>query len=95
MVSDMRMRVAIAPNINPAIIRAMTKQEVIEFFGGVHATARALGISQPSVTNWRQIPAIRQLQIERLTDGRLRAGPECDPYRVPTLPEGNVQKVAA
>lgn len=48
------------------------------------ATARALGISQPSVSNWdEQLPPLRQLEIENLTGGKLRAGPECDKYRVP------------
>lgn len=37
---------------------------------------------------WRDkgIPPLRQLELENLTGGRLRAGPECDRYRVPALP---------
>ena len=62
----------------------MTKQEVLDYFGGGAAVARALGISHPSVTNWTDpLPDLRQLEIERLTNGELRAGPECDKYRVP------------
>lgn len=52
----------------------MTKDEVIRHFGSVSATARALGIRQPSVTNWGEYPpADRQLQIQVLTGGKLRA----------------------
>lgn len=65
----------------------MTKDQVISHFGGVNAAARALGLSQPSVTNWRDpLPVLRQLEIETLTRGALRAGPECDKYRVPAEP---------
>jgi len=72
--------------IDAAIIAAMNKQQVIDFFGGVNATAKALGIAQPSVSNWPdRLPELRQLQVERLTKGKLRAGAECDPYRVPAV----------
>ena len=62
----------------------MTKTQVIEYFGGVTEAARALDLSQPSVSEWAEdkIPIIRQLQIEAVTGGKLRAGPECDAYRV-------------
>lgn len=64
----------------------MKKQEVIEYFGGVGATARALEIAQPSVSTWTDpLPELRQLQIEVLTGGALRAGQECDRYRVPPI----------
>ena len=61
----------------------MTKDEVITHFGSQAAAAEALGIKQPSVANWRDpLPELRQLELERLTRGALRAGPECDKYRV-------------
>ena len=62
----------------------MKKQQVLDYFGGGSAAAKALGIAPPSVTMWKddQIPELRQLQIERLTGGKLRAGPECDKFRV-------------
>ena len=67
-----------------AILGAMLKAEVLNYFGGVVETARQLGLRQPSVTNWEDpLPILRQLQIEAVTKGALRAGPECDPYRVP------------
>lgn len=38
------------------------------------AIARALGIKGPSVVNWgERIPPLRQLQIERVTGGTLKA----------------------
>lgn len=61
----------------------MTKDEVIAHFGSQQAVATALGIKQPSVANWADpLPELRQLEIERLTGGLLRAGPECEKYRV-------------
>lgn len=54
----------------------MTVNEVIKFFGGVGATARAMGIKQPSVSKWRKnkrIPYLRQLDIEKHTEGKLKA----------------------
>ena len=65
-------------------MRGLRKHEVLDYFGGVAATAKALGISQPSVSNWGEAPPeLRQLQIEALTAGALRAGSECDKYRIP------------
>lgn len=62
----------------------MTKTELIKHFGSQQAAADALGVKQPSIAAWKeQLPELRQLQIERLTNGALVAGPECDPYRVP------------
>ena len=42
-------------------------EQAIRAAGGVGALARALGISQPSVSNWRKIPAERVLSVESLT----------------------------
>jgi len=42
-------------------------QRAIDAAGGVGALARALGISQPSVSNWTRIPAERVLAVETLT----------------------------
>lgn len=58
----------------------MTKDEAIKFFGTQKKLADALGIVQPSVATWGKYPpALRQLQIERLTWGQLRAEAECHP----------------
>ncbi len=64
----------------------MTKDEVVAYFGSQVKVAEALGIKQPSVANWCDpLPELRQLEIEHLTAGALRAGPECDKYRVPVV----------
>lgn len=39
----------------------------IDAAGGVAALARALGISQPSVSNWDRVPAARVLAVEAMT----------------------------
>lgn len=57
----------------------MTTDDAIRWAGGTQtALADALGISQPSVANWgERPPAFRQLQIELLSNGELKADPEC------------------
>lgn len=42
-------------------------RQAIVAIGGVGALARALGISQPSVSNWARVPAERVLTVELLT----------------------------
>jgi TorA maturation chaperone TorD len=42
-------------------------EEAIRKAGGVGALARALGIAQPSVSSWQQIPANRVLAVEAAT----------------------------
>jgi TorA maturation chaperone TorD len=42
-------------------------EEAVRAAGGIGALARALGITQPSVSSWRQIPAARVLEVEALT----------------------------
>ena len=61
----------------------MKTTDVIAHYGSQTATAAALGINQASVSQWGEHPpALRQLQIEQLTRGVLKAEPECDQYRV-------------
>jgi transcriptional repressor of cell division inhibition gene dicB len=56
----------------------MRTQEAIDHFGSQKATAKALGIQQPSVATWGEYPPDRrQLQIERVTKKILRAEPGC------------------
>ena len=66
-------------------MRPMNKADAIAWAGGTQALlAEKLGITQGSVSLWGEpIPPLRQLQIERLSGGALKAGPECDDYRVP------------
>jgi DNA-binding transcriptional regulator YdaS (Cro superfamily) len=57
----------------------MRKAEAVKYFKSQSALARALGIEQPSVAAWGEYPPdLRQLQIERITDGKLKAEPECE-----------------
>lgn len=57
----------------------MKKEKVIAYFGGVLATAKALGIKSQSVSQWPEtIPELRAYQIERLTHGKLKVVDELD-----------------
>lgn len=42
-------------------------EEAIRAVGGVGALAKGLGISQPSVSNWRRVPPERVIAVENLT----------------------------
>lgn len=42
-------------------------RQAIEAAGGVRALARLLGVSQPTVSGWRRVPADRVLAVEALT----------------------------
>lgn len=51
----------------PASVREDGVRLAIEAAGGVAALARGLGISQPSVSTWRRVPADRLVAVEALT----------------------------
>ncbi len=52
----------------------MKKQDAISYFGTAIALAKKLGISKQSVSKWGEdIPQRRAFEIERLTDGALKA----------------------
>ena len=54
----------------------MKKDTVIQHFGGIRKTARALGISHVAVLRWgNDIPLGRAYQIEVMTKGELKAKP--------------------
>jgi hypothetical protein len=63
----------------------MTKDQAVKHFGTQVKLAEALGIkSQGSIAGWGEFPPeLRQLQIESLTKGALRAEPDCDKFRAP------------
>ena len=62
-------------------------EDAIRAAGGIGALARALGISQPSVSNWQRVPAERVIAGEALT-GVPRANLRPDLYPMPeTDPE--------
>lgn len=55
----------------------MSKDEALKFYeGNQSALARALGLDQSTVNKWAAIPPLRQLQLERVTGGRLKADPD-------------------
>lgn len=61
----------------------MTYHDAIEHFGTQVKLARALGISQPTVSCWRGVvPAQYQYQLEVITRGRLRADDELRQPRI-------------
>lgn len=56
--------------------RRMTPDLLIAYFGGITATAKALGVKPPSVSEWKSngvVPEGRQYQVEVLTGGELKA----------------------
>ena len=56
------------------MIRYMTYEDVIKYFGSAAEAARKIGVKPPSVSEWRHgIPVLRQLHIERVTNGVLKA----------------------
>lgn len=62
----------------------MTKDQAVRHFGTQVLLAKALGLSQGSISLWGEHPpALRQLQIEAMTGGALKAEPDCDKFRVP------------
>jgi len=70
----------------------MTKDQAVQHFGSQTAVAEALGIKQSSVAEWGEYPPeTRQLQLHRVTGGKLRAEPEV----LNKFGEPRVQKAAA
>lgn len=61
------------------MVRAMKKSNVIEHFGSQYRVAKALTdagypITQPAVSSWPEtIPEKRAYQLERITNGELKA----------------------
>jgi DNA-binding transcriptional regulator YdaS (Cro superfamily) len=51
----------------------MKKSEAVAFYGTQAALAKALGIEPAAVSQWIEIPEVRQYQIEVLTGGVLKA----------------------
>lgn len=52
----------------------MTTAEAVKHYGTQTKLAEALGIKQGSVAGWGEHPpALRQLQLQRITNGKLKA----------------------
>lgn len=74
----------------------MTTSEAIAYFkGNVSALARAIGIDQSSVYSWLAYPPDRrQMQLQRVTGGALKAERDCI-ARVNGMPEPKNEKAGA
>ena len=56
----------------------MKTADVTAFYDTQTAAAKALGIDQSSISGWGEYPPDkRQIQIERVTKGALKAEPGC------------------
>ena len=56
----------------------MKFDQLIGYFGSQVAAAGAIGVTQPTLSNWKhrgQIPQLQQLRIEHITRGKLKADP--------------------
>ncbi len=52
----------------------MKKSEAIAYFGSQSLLADAIGVSQAAISKWPdEVPELRAYQIERLTNGELKA----------------------
>lgn len=58
-----------------ANIGAMKFQDLVKHFGTQAAAAKRLGVSPPALVKWKKegIPPLRQLHIQHVTRGRLKA----------------------
>lgn len=68
-----------------AIMPDMKTEQAVKHFGTQMKLAAALGIDQSTISgSWKEYPPpLRQLQLEVLTEGALKAEPECDKFRAP------------
>lgn len=56
----------------------MKFDQLIAHFGSQVAAADALGVTQPTLSNWKKrgrIPYLQQLRIQHVTSGKLKALP--------------------
>ena len=68
----------------------MTKDEVIAHFKTAANTARALGLSQQAVQQWRTVPLHWQIVLEQMTDGLLKASLPTGPKKAPATPADGI-----
>lgn len=67
-------------------MREQGLEQAIKAVGGVGALARALGISQPSVSNWSRVPPERVIEVERVSGiGRHLLRPDLYPETRSTI----------
>lgn len=65
----------------------MTKDEAVALYGSQDKLAKALGIRREAVVQWTSVPPLRQLQLEMLTLGRLRADDSARPKSLQAAPQ--------
>lgn len=55
----------------------MNTNDLETFYGSIASAARAINLSRQGVAYWQKvgIPPLRQLQFQRLTEGKLKADP--------------------
>jgi DNA-binding transcriptional regulator YdaS (Cro superfamily) len=64
----------------------MTYNDILAHYGTQVAAADAMGINQSNLSDWSKtgrVPELRQLQLEALTGGNLKADSGCEKFRVP------------
>ncbi len=55
----------------------MKMEDALSFYGTKSALATALGVSKSAITLWGdQVPPMRSCQLEKLTNGQLKADKE-------------------
>ena len=55
----------------------MLTKDAISHFGSIVKLAAACGVKAPSVYSWGEtVPALRQIQLEQITQGALKASPD-------------------
>lgn len=57
----------------------MKFEQLIKHYGTQVAAATAIGVTQPTLSNWKKrgsIPKLQQLRIEHLVKGKLKADPD-------------------
>lgn len=65
-------------HVGCAILRGMTKDQALQHYAGNQSElARVLGIDPSTVCKWADVPPLRQIQLERITKGKLKADPDC------------------
>ena len=65
----------------------MKTSDAIQWAGTARHLAKQIGIRPPAVYQWGEFPpALRQLQIEHLSSGSLKAEPGC--LQATAVPEG-------
>lgn len=56
----------------------MKTEQAIEYAGSPKALADLLGITPSAISQWGdEVPPARQIQLEQITDGKLKADADC------------------